>query len=242
MSLGGLLNKRNDSGLKRKKRKLAHREGKRERERKRREKRNAAGAELRRERIYYIYLMLQYRIFSDIGGGSRQYRRRRCHRRRRRRRVPKNPADRNSKGEAMRNESSELVRVVTRCALLCLGSRAGPSHSLLAALGLSFPSDAERDEDGGQGSERVREHLEKISHQVNALSAQPAGIILKKFCVYIYIYIDTHSRAIARVLASRDNTYCLTAAVLYKASTNDFCRLHSRIFSRAPCGRNISQN
>lgn len=26
--------------------------------------------QLRGEQIYYIYLMLQYRVFSDIGGGS----------------------------------------------------------------------------------------------------------------------------------------------------------------------------
>jgi len=140
----------------------------------REKKGNAAGAAAR-ERIYYIYLTLQYRIFATLAEAASlpmlPW-------------VPKNPADRNSKGEAMRNEPSESVRVVTRCVLLCLGSRAislspSPGHSR------ALISDAET----RTGKREWESFLRTISHQVNALSAQPAGIILKKFCIYTYIYI-----------------------------------------------------
>lgn len=111
--------------------------------------------------------------------------------------VPKNPADRNSKGEAMRNEPSEPVRVVTRCALLCLGSRAGPSHSLrlLVALGLSFPSDAERERRGrGWGNKRVREHLENDQPSgQRALGAASRYYLKEVLC--IYRYTQQHDRA-----------------------------------------------
>jgi len=53
-----------------------------------------------------------------------------------------------------------------------------------------------RERDGnGDGGIRERESiLRTISHQVNVLSAEPAGIILKKFCVYIDIYSSTIER------------------------------------------------
>lgn len=54
------------------------------------------------------------------------------------------------------------------------------------------------------------------------LSAQPAGIILKKFCVYIDIHSSTIER-VSRKHTGRDNIYYFVAAVLYnKALTNDF--------------------
>jgi len=113
--------------------------------------------------------------------------------------VPKNPADRNSKGEAMRNEPSEPVRVVTRCALLCLGSRAGPSHSLrlLVALRLSFPSDLflsrERRERGWR-NKRVREHLENDQPSGQRALGTASRYYLKEV-LCIYRYIQQHDRA-----------------------------------------------
>jgi len=169
------LNKRDDSGLKREK--CTYEEEKRERER----KRNAAGAAA----IYYIYLMLQYRISATLAEAASlpmlPW-------------VPKNPADRNSKGEAMRNEPSESVRVVTRCALLCLGSRAislspSPGHSR------ALISDAERDENG---EERVRELLENDQPSGQRALGAASRYYLKEVlytyiymcvCVYVYSYI-----------------------------------------------------
>jgi len=63
--------------------------------------------------------------------------------------------------------------------------------------------------------------LRTISHQVNALSAQPAGIILKKFCVYIDIYSSTTKR-VSRKHTDRDNIYYFAAVLYNKALTNDF--------------------
>lgn len=127
----------------------------------------------------------------------------------------------------MRNEPSEPMRVVTRCALLCLGSRAeGPSHSLRrpAALGLSFPSDAAR-ETRTRGNERAREHLENDQPSgQRALGAASRYYLKEVLCIYRYI-----QPRVSHKHTSKDNIYCLTAAVSHRALTNDFCKLYSRM-------------
>lgn len=186
--------------------------------------------------------MLQYRIFSDIGEGrhpplpssSSSSR------------VPKNPADRNSKGEAMRNEPSELVRVVTRCAL-CLGSRAGPillSPSPGRSRALISVRCRVRERGGGgggrrrtgdEGSERVREHLENDQPSGQRALGAASRYYLKEvlyICTYRYIYSRTIAR-VSRERTGRYNIYYLTAAVLYKELTDDFYRPYSRDHFRA---------